>query len=174
MEALQCTEENTEAVIVAAASEPNRILKRNIGELAVDGKLNGMNVWLKCFFLFRCHSNEIQMEMNCFALLFLENFKSPARKEAKISHEIYLRRELEQWKELMKEKGIQNSVAFRLIAIKKQLKFQIFIIEMNCWFQCDRIKWYWFWCDSTARSTEFHGRTSWCWQLDWRIMQISS
>lgn len=50
MEALQCTEANTEAVIVATTSEPNRILKRNIGELAVDGKLNGKRLWLKCYF----------------------------------------------------------------------------------------------------------------------------
>lgn len=39
MEAIQCTENNSESVIVH--TEPNRLLKRNIGELAIDGKLNG-------------------------------------------------------------------------------------------------------------------------------------
>ncbi|XP_055312408.1 uncharacterized protein LOC129574419 [Sitodiplosis mosellana] len=77
MEAIQCTENNTEAVTIQ--TEPNRLLKRNIGELAIDGKLN-------------------------------EDFKSPVRKEVKVSHETHLRRELDQWKELMKERGIRRSV----------------------------------------------------------------
>lgn len=53
------------------------------------------------------------MEFNQFSTLFLDNFKSPARKEAKVCHETYLRRELEQWKELIKEGGIQKSIAYR-------------------------------------------------------------
>lgn len=39
MEAIQCKENTTETVIVK--SEQNRILKRNIGDLAIDGKING-------------------------------------------------------------------------------------------------------------------------------------
>ena len=39
MEAIQCTEDKSEAVVIH--TEPNRLLKRNIGELAIDGKLNG-------------------------------------------------------------------------------------------------------------------------------------
>lgn len=38
MEAIQCTENATEAVMLG---ESSRVLKRNIGELAVDGKING-------------------------------------------------------------------------------------------------------------------------------------
>lgn len=44
MEAIQCTENKSESVIVHTdqiQTEPNRLLKRNIGELAIDGKLNG-------------------------------------------------------------------------------------------------------------------------------------
>lgn len=41
MEAIQCREDGAEAVSVAVTTDANRILKRNIGDLAVDGKLNG-------------------------------------------------------------------------------------------------------------------------------------
>lgn len=39
MQAIQCQENTTETVVVK--SEQNRILKRNILDLAVDGKING-------------------------------------------------------------------------------------------------------------------------------------
>lgn len=51
MEALQCKDEivqsNDEAMNLIP--EQNRILKRNIGELAIDGKLNGMKKTLDFF-----------------------------------------------------------------------------------------------------------------------------
>lgn len=39
MEAIQCQENSNETVTVKA--DQIRVLKRNIGDLAVDGKLNG-------------------------------------------------------------------------------------------------------------------------------------
>lgn len=41
---------------------------------------------------------------------FTVDLKSPARKEVRVCHKSHLRRELEQWKELMKETGIRQSV----------------------------------------------------------------
>lgn len=42
MEAIQCTENTTEAVVEDMAKpETSRVLKRSILELAVDGKING-------------------------------------------------------------------------------------------------------------------------------------
>lgn len=44
---------------------------------------------------------------------YSEEPKSPARKEVKVSHEIHLRRELEQWKQLVHDDGIRQSIAYR-------------------------------------------------------------
>lgn len=38
MEAIQCSETTTQSTVIG---ESSRVLKRNIGELAVDGKING-------------------------------------------------------------------------------------------------------------------------------------
>lgn len=39
--------------------------------------------------------------------------KSPARKEVKVAHEIHLHRELEQWKQLVTDDGIRQSIIYR-------------------------------------------------------------
>lgn len=39
-------------------------------------------------------------------IFFSEEPKSPARKEVKVAHEIHLRREIEQWKQLVSDDGI--------------------------------------------------------------------
>lgn len=51
--------------------------------------------------------------MKCLSFVCIEDFKSPARKEVKVCHETILRRELEQWKQLMTEHGIRQSVLYR-------------------------------------------------------------
>lgn len=49
MEAIQSKENKTEAV---EKSEPNRFLKRNIGEVAIDSKINGK---IQCLFMWNIH-----------------------------------------------------------------------------------------------------------------------
>lgn len=61
-------------------------------------------------FDFRIHIFLSFLIITRFSINFTEDFKSPVRKEVKVSHETHLRRELEQWKELMKERGIRRSV----------------------------------------------------------------
>ncbi|XP_031633168.1 uncharacterized protein LOC116346972 [Contarinia nasturtii] len=104
MEAIQCTETNNDVVL--NDSDSNRLLKRNISELAKDGKLN-------------------------------EDFKSPLRKETKISHEAHIRRELEQWKQLLKKgfSDLSESEVLDLDAILKPdqknfIKEEIDVLQM--------------------------------------------
>lgn len=53
-----------------------------------------------------------------FHFFSAEDLRSPVRKEVKIGHERLLRRELEQWKELMKENELRQSVTQRYLFCK--------------------------------------------------------
>lgn len=110
MQAIQCKESTSETVIVK--SEQNRILKRNIGDLAIDGKINGEKNFVQNVASLGKVIKLLDSVFKYIVLyLFAEDLRSPARKEVKISHETHLRRELEQWKDLMNERGIHQSVA---------------------------------------------------------------
>lgn len=106
MEAVQLTEPNA---AVAEKTECNRSLKRNIGELVMEIKINGRHVCV-------CQCTRVLVSSLIFGfyfILFPEEPKSPARKEVKVAHEIHLRREVEQWKQLVNDDGIRQSIAYR-------------------------------------------------------------
>lgn len=87
------------------ANEFNRSLKRNIGELTMEIKINGKQcVNINRSFLLKSNSN--------FDFFFTEEPKSPARKEVKVAHEIHLRRELEQWKQLVNDDSMRKSIFY--------------------------------------------------------------
>lgn len=97
--------------------EINRNLKRNIGELAMEIKINGKRLCVRvCLHLSVNWKTKWIIKMFvlfCFHLSHSppsDEPKSPARKEVKVAHEIHLHRELELWKQLVTDDKIRQSI----------------------------------------------------------------